>query len=79
MIQGGRGEQAAPGWATRATPGLGHTRGRGGWAAGEGSLGGGFPIFLLNLFSDLCFKSSSLPKCMFHKFTQQAKGVHGPA
>jgi hypothetical protein len=62
------GKQAAPGWATgggeeegekQATPG---PRGEGAW--------GFFPIFFFNLFSDLCFSSSSLPKCMLHKFTQ---------
>jgi hypothetical protein len=36
-----------------------------------------FLFSLFNLFSNLCFSSSSSPKCMFHKFTQQTKYMHG--
>jgi hypothetical protein len=58
-------------------------RGRAGHAL-EGEKGErkglwGFLFSLFNLFSNLCFSSSSSPKCMFHKFTQQTKYMHGPA
>jgi hypothetical protein len=61
--------------------------GASGWAVREGApaqegergerMENGF--FLFNLFSNLCFSSSPSPKCMFHKFTQQTKEMHGPA
>jgi hypothetical protein len=46
---------------------------------GKGRVWGFFLFSPFNLFSNLCFSSSSSPKCMFHKFTQQIKYMHGPA
>jgi hypothetical protein len=49
------------------------------WAEKGGQMGCGRAAAELvqsagfSLFSIFCFSSSSSPKCMFHKFTQQTK------
>jgi hypothetical protein len=58
------GERKGHGWATRQGWGFGWATRRGG---GKRREKGGFSFF--NLFS----------KCMFYKFTQQTKQMHGPA
>jgi hypothetical protein len=54
--------------------GEGHRPKRERWGR-EWKMGFSFLIY----FSNLCFSSSPSPKCMFHKFTQQTKEVHGLA
>jgi hypothetical protein len=62
-LRGGPGTQGA------------RERGRGGGGDAGPREGGekGNCFFLFNVFSNLCFSSSSSPKCILHQFTQQTK------